>query len=110
MVPKGFEVKDQGILINLANNIEGNITIGRSGTNYNSIEDYFGFIRERNNFGDVLFSKAPSSKYQILHGKIQQSKLYLVYVDHWVFSLSTTSPDLYDDLEEIVQSFKYLGE
>lgn len=41
-----------------------------------------------------------------------QEKLlsYHIFADGWVYVISTTSPDLYSDLDQIAQSFRYTGE
>ncbi|MCA9371524.1 hypothetical protein KC726_01365 [Candidatus Woesebacteria bacterium] len=113
IVPQNFvtESKDIGVMIK---NDKGAITIFRSGSLYNNIDDHVNGLKEKNHLQFVKSSK------QIINGEeylITESvkedvteKSYFRMIDNAVYIFSTTSPELYDTLEEVVQSFKYLGE
>jgi len=40
---------------------------------------------------------------------ISEEKVYYIYVDNWIFTFSTSTPELYNDLDQTAQSFRYLG-
>lgn len=48
--------------------------------------------------------------YEAMSGMLDGKKYYFIYVDNAVYFLSTTSPELYDELDAIALSFQYLGE
>ena len=48
--------------------------------------------------------------YEAMSGMLDGKKYYFIYVDNAVYFLSTSSPELYDELDAIAQSFTYLGE
>lgn len=94
---------------------EESIFIDYSGTNYDTVDKYLTDLEERNN------SNVISSKTLTINGsevaerlvKISQNETHKIYIhvkNYEVITMSTSSPSLYSDLDQIAQSFKYLGE
>lgn len=95
-----------------ANN--GDITISRIATNFGGIEDYLiDFDSKRkirvSNQEAMSISDYPTIKRTeiFLAGPIEKQKVYFIYVNGWVYSLSTSSEALFSDLDQIAQSFRY---
>ncbi len=110
-VSDGFEVEESGNFITLTSD-EGTIHIDRISTNENSIRAYVQKLREKNNINVQEHKAQYFRNVEVLETMIEDSDLtyFLSPKLGRIFSLSTTSPELYDDLEKIVQSFEYLGE
>lgn len=113
-IPTGFNI-DEGTNSMFLKNNQGEIVIGRVGTNENTIDD---FLYE----GDYR-SKLPTKidrKHIVINGldsvvEIEEyptrsdldNKAYFFYKDHGVYSLYTNSKSLYSDLDQIVQSLRF---
>ncbi len=63
-------------------------------------------IKDISEMRDLKINSFPAISRVELRGKIY-AKLFYIYVDDWVYVFSTDSKELYDDLEKIVQSFRY---
>lgn len=92
--------------------IGGTILITRIATNFNDIDSYLDNLMTANKL--ILNNKeaSTSNNLQMIKGEINENnnsteKIYFIYADGWVYTLSTTSPELYDDLDAIAQSFRY---
>lgn len=112
--PNGYKVEQDDTFIDLITN-NGKLNISRIATNYDDISNYVKdfdskrkiVVREER----VLMINDLESITRIekfLGGSIDEQKVYFIYVNNWVYSLSTSSPALYGDLDTIVQSFKYV--
>lgn len=88
----------------------GSILFGFNGTNYQSAKEYV------DNHPHDLVSKMISRKdldingYETVMAQYEDSRSYLLYSDYAIYIFSTSSPELYDELEQIVQSFEYMGD
>ena len=88
----------------------GNIIFGFNGTNYQSAKEYV------DNHPHDIVSKMVSRKdtdiggYEVVIAQYEDRKSYLLYSDYAIYIFSTTSPELYDELDQIVQSFEYTGD
>lgn len=89
------------------------LDIVRNGTNFKSLKEY---VKDFDTKKRISVSEEKSSTingYQSI-SRIEENiatskkqKIYYVHVDNWVYSLSTSSEELFDDLDQIAQSFKY---
>lgn len=89
---------------------EGDIVVDSVGTNFEDINGYLNDLQEKNNF--ILSSKEniKINNYPVVRGEVQKERLYFIYPKKWiVYSLSTDSPQLYDELDQVAKSFKYIG-
>lgn len=94
---------------------EGEIIITVNGTNFSTIHDYIDTFDSRRNI------KVLSSEEVTINGKDNlirevsfpdleiQEKTYNTLLNHTVYTLSTDSPELYDELDQIANSFEYTG-
>jgi len=108
-VPKTFSIKELDNNITLTSK-EDRISINRIATNTSNISDYVALLSKRNNFTLKSQSNGKISNHDYLSGMIDETKIYFIYNNYFVYSLSTSSPELYDDLDQIARSFEYVGE
>ena len=111
-VPAGFKVENKDTTINLIDS-RGEISIGRIATNYEDVEGYVMDLETKNRIKVEDKIKTNMNSYSILKGTISNNgdieKNYFIYPDKWfVYTVSTSSPELYEDLDKVAQSFKYL--
>ncbi|MEK7518116.1 MAG: hypothetical protein AAB583_06260 [Patescibacteria group bacterium] len=113
-LPSKFQVEEKFTTV-FMKNINGLISIERIGTNYTDLE---GYLRDLESKNRILIANKEELKVNDLHGirgtithpishNIDE-KAYFIYVDKWmVFTISTSSPALFGDLDKIAQSFRY---
>lgn len=96
---------------------EGQIHITINGTNFDNIQDYLSDLSQKNSFSlenseNIDIGNSPAIKGKIMPMFSSKSQMaYFIYPDKWiVYTLSTDSPELYDELDQIAESFKYTGE
>ena len=89
---------------------ENTIVIIRNGTNFTNLDNYLADL-DMQNLKDVR-SKEPFiiDGYNFVSRDLGSAKQYYGYVEGWIYNFSTSSPELYDDLDQIAQSFRYLGD
>lgn len=81
--------------------------------NFTNYPDLTGHLSDPRN--DLLartseIEKLTINGYEAMSGMLDGKKYFFIYVDNAVYFLSTSSPELYDELDAIAQSFQYLGE
>lgn len=115
LVPEGFEIEEIQPVVYLRSD-KGEVSITKNNLDMNDFGLFIEQYDERRNINVLSSIKLKINGYQSYKRVMQFSgidriqKSYFIFPDQWVvYTLSTTSPELYDDLEEIVQSFKYLG-
>ncbi len=112
-IPQNFGVEDKGIQIILSKE-DRKINVGRSGTNFNNVTDYLSDFDNLRNVAVEQKEKVNIDGNETIvrvenfpqQGVTQ--KVYYIYVDSVVFTLSTQSESLYADLDQIAQSFRYI--
>lgn len=105
-LPENFNVEEGSISIKLYSS-NGEIWTYRNSTNFDNLTDYI--ENSRNNLGSRLTGRKSLTinGLQSVSGFIDEEKLYFVYTDNRVYILSTKNADLYSDLDQIAQSFRY---
>lgn len=114
-LPIAYQVADETSRITL-NSKKGKLTIVRNGTQFNSINEYLNDFDLKRNLEIIKDQNLKINGYdsrsrELLFSdqNIKQKSIY-IYVDSWVYVLSTSSEELYDELDQIAKSFKYTGE
>lgn len=105
-IPNKFNIKERfGSVILTTDN--GEILIGQNGTNFDNLKDFI------NNHPHNLALKLKNQQdlavngLEGMSGYIDDTKNYFIYADYTVYFLSTSSEELYADLDQIAQSFRY---
>lgn len=83
------------------------ILVTRSGTNFANINDHLKELQKRNNFTIHESQEIIIDNYNVVTGYVEEEKHYFIYIDYFVYHFSTKHEALYDDLDQIVQSFRY---
>lgn len=114
-IPSGSMLEDKFASVTIKKN-NSEILISRNGTNFNELDSYLSDLHEKNR---VMVIKSENLKIdgyesvkQMLSNKSgeENSRMtYFVFIKPRVYILSTTSEDLYDELDQIARSFKYTG-
>ena len=113
-VPKNFEVQEKIAYVDLISSV-GRINLSRNATNFDSIKDYlndFDSKREVEVSNEVIINIGAYDSIKRIEnfniGPIDEQNLYFIYVDNWVYSISTSTQSLYPVLDQIAQSFRYI--
>jgi hypothetical protein len=113
LVPETYSIDEELGFVTIKSN-EGEIVIGRNGTEYDDLEKYI--TNNRNSLGDRL---RESEMFEInglegvsgfldVAGSDTAEKAYYIYADYSVYLLYTRNLELYDDLDQIAGSFRYM--
>ncbi|MEN9407099.1 MAG: hypothetical protein RLZZ455_315 [Candidatus Parcubacteria bacterium] len=107
-VPSDYVIEEKYSLVILKSNV-GEIAISNNGTNFETIDQYLNDLGVKNHFSltdkeDLVINSYPAAK--LIIGKRVD---YFIYATEWtVYTLSTDSEALYDDLDQIARSFRYI--
>lgn len=109
-LPKGFEVEEKFTTVVLKSS-DGEILISRAGSNFDNIDDYLADLTVRNKLRFREKKKLTINDLEAIRGKFteegREEIIFFIYVEDRVFSISTTSNPLFDDLDQIALSFHY---
>lgn len=90
----------------------GNLYIERNSTNFNNLGDYLKDLDNRNKTivvkekTKLIFdNQAIDRLVKYRSGEMQ--KVTIIYANGWVYSIFSDTESLYDDLDQIAQSFRY---
>lgn len=93
---------------------KGKINVSRIATNFPDLSGYIKDfdskrILEVSEEKQLSISGYPSiSRIETFaKGPVSKQYVYFIYVNGWIYSLSTTSESLYNDLDQIAKSFRY---
>ncbi len=111
-VPPNFDIKSTDITVSIKSKGE-EIQIVSNGTQFSNVDSYLSdFDKKRNSIiksGANLFIDHNNAVKRIETPKSanQEELVYYIFVEPSVYILSTSSPALYSDLDQIAQSFRY---
>lgn len=113
-VSNDYLINEKYTSIMLKNNL-GEIKINRIGTNFSNLNDYLQDLEVKNKLQIINKETFKVGGLDIIKGiinhtitKVADEKAYFIYSNNWsVYSFSTSSPALFDDLDQIVRSFRY---
>lgn len=114
IIPSKFQAEERFTTI-LLKSSDGEIQINRNGTNFVNVEDYLNNLSAKNRIviedkEDLTINDLKTLKATITYpgGPKNGERTYYIYNnDYAIYSLFTSSGDLFDDLDKIAQSFKY---
>ncbi len=112
-VPTEFEVEETELTISVKDNL-GEILISRNGTEYDDLKDHLEFGAQMNGLEIISLTWSIIDGHESINTVAESDEgqeYYLQYikVQDTVYAFSTSHPNLYDELDQIAQSFKYLG-
>lgn len=105
-IPSKFQIEEKFTTILLRYN-DQIIQINRSGTNFNTLDAHLDNLSKLNSFTFSNRENITIDNYTAVKGLINGEMHYFIYSDNWVYSLSTSSEALFDELDQIARSFKY---
>ena len=105
-VPSKFQIEERFTTV-LLQYTDELIQITRSGTNDSTLDAHLDNLSKLNNFNFLTKEELTINNYSAVKGTIEGEVHYFIYVDNWVYSISTSSPSLFSTLDQIAQSFKY---
>lgn len=114
--PGGFQLNDENIDIVLKNDV-GEIDIVSNGTNYSTLDGYLQNLSQKNHFiltqrQELAINHLPAiSGYinTLINNTPEYEKIYFFYpAPYSVVTISTKSPELYNTLDQVAQSIKFL--
>lgn len=111
----GFQAADETTQITIDSQ-GGQINVSRNGTNYDSLDSYISDFDTKRNLIASDVEKITINDYESMSRMVEfpdqsvKQKSYYIYINNWVYIISTFSEGLYDDLDQIAKSFKYTGE
>jgi len=85
----------------------GSIFINRNGTNFDRLEDYLSDLSIKNHFVLINKNNSQVNGLETISGNIEKEKIYFIYKDYAVYSLSAKDKSLYNDLDQIAKLFHY---
>jgi len=89
------------------------VDVIRNGTNFGSLDEYLKNSDSRKNLKisseRILEINGYEAKDRVEFNKDNgvSQKVYYIYINNWVYIISTKSETLYSDLDQIAQSFRY---
>lgn len=114
-VPVGYDVSEYLGSATVNAGDKGKILIGRSGTNFNNLNDYLDDLNIKNKVEIVdkrplLINGSEASRQEMINDNEKNRITYFIYINNWVYSISTSSESLFGDLDQIAKSFRYTGD
>ena len=115
-IPADWQVEEKPNFLKLMSS-QGKITVDRINTNWDTLSGYLSEIDARRNVHVIeekeieINNLSGIQRVEIPQGSPKkEEKIYFFYVrENELYALSTSSPELYSQLDQIAQTFKYLG-
>lgn len=105
-VPSSYKVSEKLGSVTI-NTETGQILISRNGTNFDNLKDYINY--SQNNLKNRMKNQQELTINELdaISASIDNENIYYIYTENAVYSISTSTEALFDDLDKIAQSFKY---
>ena len=113
-IPNTYQIEDKQISIDLKKD-NSSISIVGNGTNYSNLDDYLVNFDSRRKITVSEASRSSINGYDAISRIVSfpneniTQKSYYIFVSNTVYIFSTSSQELYGDLDQIAKSFKYTG-
>lgn len=112
-ISSSWSIEEGIAFINLASS-EGKINVSRIATNFNHLSGYLKDFDSKRSIEVTKEKTLNIDGYNSIErietfktGPIIKQKVYFIYADGWIYSVSTSFEALFDDLDQIAQSFQY---
>ena len=111
LIPKTAEIKEGQTYVDIKID-QMLVDVTRNGTNFSSLEEYTKDFDAKNSVDINKMEPSIINGYNVISrqetANNTKHKIYYIFTtDGWVYTLSTSSESLYDDLDQIAQSFRY---
>jgi hypothetical protein len=112
-VPDSYQILEKNTFIELFKNDGKKITVVKNGTNFDNLEDY---LQEFDSRRKIRSSDEKMLRIDNMDAIVRidtfpdvgvTQKAYYIYTGYMVYILSTEDTQLYNDLDQIAQSFRY---
>lgn len=110
-LPINFTIKEMPGRITIENQ-DGTIYIDRNSTNFGNLKDYLQDLDSKNKVQilkekNEIINGYQSNNRTIKFGSRDIQKTYSLYIDGWIYNIYSNSEDLFNDLDQIAQFFRY---
>lgn len=106
-IPDKFQIDQKSTTLILISKGK-QIVISRSASGFENIDEYILDLAKKNSYKMINKKEFIINENSAVNFYSEDIKYYYIYVEpDWVYSLQTSSPELYDDLDKIAQSFRY---
>lgn len=106
-VPSEFQIEETLPTVTVKS-VKGEIHIDRSGTNFETLVEHLDNLSRLNHFVILSKQNIDINTLPAVRGIINEKRHYFIYGAPWtVYSIFTSSPPLFPDLDQIAQSFRY---
>lgn len=110
-IPKNLEAEENLGRVTIISQY-GKIYIERNGTNFANLKDYLNDLDVQNKpkileENQRLINNNQGSIRLIKYGTGEIQKVIVIFSEGWIYNFYTNSETLYDDLDQIAQSFRY---
>lgn len=113
IVPSKFQIEERFTELSIRD-FQGNILVDRIGTNFDNLDDYLKNLEFKNKISIIDRKSGTIEALNSIIGIVRHPigggddrKSYFIFSDYAVYSISTSSPALFADLDKIAQSFRY---
>jgi len=111
-VPNNFSVQEKSSSVEIISS-GGSLYVDRNGTNFENLKDYINDLDRRNNKSKIsversLIIDGYEGQVRLINGDSGDfQKEYMIFVDGIVYVIFTNKEPLFNDLDQIAQSFRY---
>lgn len=105
-LPNEYQVEDKLGSVTISSD-RGEIFIDRNGTNFENLEDYVIDLEDKNKYPLTSKKNLIINNLEAITGLGKNERIFFIYKEHFVYTISTTSKSLFNDLDQIAQSFRY---
>ena len=112
-LPSKFEIQEKFTSLLLKSD-NGEIVVSRVATNFDNLDSYIKDLSQKNKIEIMDNESKIINGLSSIVGRIKnvstqelKDKIYFIYSEGWIYSLSTSSQSLYSDLDQIAKSFRY---
>ena len=112
-VPENYSVAEKNHLVSLGSKTgDGNISIHRIATNFNSVDDYIVDLSEMNKLkisakSPVIIGGKDFRLIQYISGSANK-KVYVTVNEGWAYTIESTTADMGMDLEAVAMSVEFI--
>ncbi len=105
-LPASYNIEEKFAKVTISAPI-GDIYINQIGTNYDNFEEFLQWVKEENKLSLIEEKKLTINNLPAMLWQKTDERLYIIYHENTIYTISTKSKSLYTSLDQIAQSFRY---